>query len=95
LRGSRRTRFFDAASSALQLAESEWPKIIRKPRLRTTQDQEVRFRELRKIRDSVAAELQLDATLIAPKATLEQLSRNETEALEALLPWQRECLKIS
>ncbi len=95
LRGSRRTRFFDAASSALQLAESEWPKIIRKPRLRTTQEQEAKFRELRKIRDSVAAELQLDATLIAPKATLEQLSRNETEALEALLPWQRECLKIS
>lgn len=95
LRGSRRTRFFDAASSALQLAETEWPKIIRKPRLRTTQEQETRFRELRKIRDSVAAELQLDATLIAPKATLEQLSRNETEALETLLPWQRECLKLT
>jgi ribonuclease D len=77
------------------LAESEWPKIIRKPRLRTTQEQENRFRELRKIRDSVASDLQLDATLIAPKATLEQLSRNETEALETLLPWQRECLKLT
>jgi ribonuclease D len=95
LRGSRRARFFDAASAALQLAESEWPKIIRKPRLRTTQEQENRFRELRKIRDSVASDLQLDATLIAPKATLEQLSRNETEALETLLPWQRECLKLT
>jgi len=95
LRGSRRARFFDAASAALQLAESEWPKIIRKPRLRTTQEQENRFRELRKVRDSVASDLQLDATLIAPKATLEQLSRNETEALETLLPWQRECLKLT
>ncbi len=95
LRGSRRVRFFDAASSALQLAESEWPKIIRKPRLRTTQEQETRFRELKKIRDSVAADLQLDATLIAPKATLEQLSRNEPEAFETLLPWQRECLKLT
>ena len=94
LRGERRTRFFSAAEAALRLPESEWPKIIRKPRLRTTQEQETRFRALKKIRDSVAAELQLDATLIAPKATLEQLSRNETEALEGLLPWQRNCLNL-
>jgi hypothetical protein len=42
----------------------------------------------------VATDLQLDPTLIAPKATLEQLSRNETEALESLMPWQRTCLNL-
>jgi ribonuclease D len=68
--------------------------MIRKPRLRTTQEQEMRFRALKKIRDSVATDLQLDPTLIAPKATLEQLSRNETEALESLMPWQRTCLNL-
>jgi ribonuclease D len=94
LRGERRARFFRAANTALQLPETEWPKTIRKPRLRTTQDQEMRFRALKKIRDSVAIDLQLDPTLIAPKATLEQLSRNETEALEGLMPWQRTCLNL-
>ena len=94
LRGERRTRFFGAANTALQLPETEWPKMIRKPRLRTTQEQEMRFRALKKIRDSVATDLQLDPTLIAPKATLEQLSRNEAEALEDLMPWQRTCLNL-
>ena len=94
LRGDRRSRFFSAAAAALQLPETEWPKMIRKPRLRTTQEQELRFRVLKKTRDSVAADLQLDPTLIAPKATLEQLSRNEPEAIEGLMPWQRTCLNL-
>ncbi len=92
LRGNRKTRFFEAADQALRLPESEWPQTIRKPRLRTTPEQETRFRELRKHRDAVAAKLQLDPTLIAPKGILEQLSRNELHAIESLLPWQRECL---
>lgn len=92
LRNSRRARFFEAAESAIRLPEADWPKIIRKPRLRTTQEQENRFRELRKHRDKVAERLQIDPTLIAPKALLEQLSRNEEGAWESLLPWQRECL---
>ena len=92
LRGNRKTRFFEAAEQALALAESEWPQAIRKPRLRTTPEHEARFRELRKHRDTVATSLQLDPTLIAPKHILEQLSRNEPQAIEALLPWQRECL---
>ena len=94
LRGSRLTRMREAVNVAIQLSEEEYPKAIRKPRLRTTQDQEARFRELRKTRDAVAQDLSLDPTLIAPKATLEQLSRNEEQAFESLMPWQRECLGI-
>lgn len=94
IKGSRKTRFLEAAEAALQLPESDWPKMIRKPRLRTTPEQENRFRELKKHRDTVAENLHLDPTLIAAKATLEQLSRNETAALESLLPWQRECLPL-
>ncbi|RFC44592.1 MAG: ribonuclease D [Verrucomicrobia bacterium] len=94
LRGSRLVRMHEAVASALSLSEEEYPKAIRKPRLRTTQEQETRFRELRKTRDSIAQELSLDPTLIAPKATLEQLSRNEEQAFESLLPWQRECLGL-
>jgi ribonuclease D len=94
LRGSRLSRFMEAGQKALALDPSEWPKTIRKPRFRTTQEQESRFKELRKRRDEVAAKLSLDPTLIAPKATLEQLSREEPQAFEALLPWQTECLQL-
>jgi ribonuclease D len=94
LRGPRRERFFAAAQTARGLEESEWPKIIRKPRLRTTPQQDALFKELKKIRDEAAQKLQLDPTLIAPKATLEQLSRKESAAYENLLPWQSELLKL-
>jgi len=94
LRGSRLSRFMEAGQKALALDPSDWPKTIRKPRLRTTQEQEARFKELRKRRDEIASKLSLDPTLIAPKATLEQLSRGESQAVESLLPWQTECLGL-
>lgn len=94
LRGSRRTRLLQTAEEALLLPEDAWPKAIRKPRLRTTQEQEDRFKQLRKTRDSVGADLNLDPTIIASKATLEQLSRNEAPAFEALMPWQRQLLGL-
>ena len=92
LRGNRRTRFFEAADQALALSEEFWPQIVRKPRLRSKPEHERRFRELKKHRDEVAEHLGIDPTLIAPKATLEQLARQEIQAMESLLPWQRDCL---
>lgn len=94
LRGARLARMREAVEGAMALSEDQYPKAIRKPRLRTTQDQESKFKELRKTRDKIAEELSLDPTLIAPKATLEQLSRNEEQAFESLMPWQRECLGL-
>jgi ribonuclease D len=94
LRGARKDRFYAAVEEARQLPESEWPAIIRKPRFRTTTQQESLFRELKKIRDTAAEQLQLDPTLIAPKATLEQLSRQDSLALESLMPWQKSLLKV-
>jgi ribonuclease D len=94
VRGPRLTRMREAVESALALSEEDYPKAIRKPRLRTTQEQEAKFKELRTTRDKVAEKLALDPTLIAPKATLEQLSRNEEQAYEGLMPWQRECLGL-
>lgn len=94
LRGTRWNRLRETAEAALQLPQEEWPTPIRKPRLRTTQEQESRFKQLRDKRDAAAELLELDPTLIAPKGTLEQLSRRETQAFEALLPWQRECLGL-
>jgi ribonuclease D len=94
LRGSRLARMRQSVETALELPEELWPKIIRKPRLKSTQEHEIRLKEIRKKRDAMAQKLSLDPTLIAPKALMEQLSRNEEQAFDSLLPWQRECLSL-
>ena len=94
LHGARRRRFFEAAEKAKALPESEWPKIIRKPRPRPTREEEVRFRALKTKRDTVATNLKLDPALIAPKSVLESLAANSEEAAARMLPWQRDTLGV-
>ena len=94
LQGSRRRRFFLAAETALALPESEWPQIIRKPRVRSSREDEARFHALKKKRDTVAAGLKLDPSLIAPKSVLENLANNFEETVAKMMPWQRESLGV-
>ena len=94
LHGSRRKRFFEAGAQALAAPEEEWPKLVRKPRPRFTPDWDVRFRAFKQKRDAVAAKLQLDPSLIAPKAVLEKLAAEPDETAAKLMPWQREALEL-
>jgi len=94
LRGSRAQKFFAAAERGRQMDESQWPKVIRTPRQRPSHAQFDRFLELKKHRDHVAEQMQLDPSLIAPKAILEGLAFRTEETLPKLLPWQRELLKL-
>ena len=94
LQSGRRRRFYLAAENALALPESEWPQIIRKPRVRSSRENEARFHALKKKRDSVAAELKLDPSLIAPKSMLENLANNFDETAAKMMPWQRERLGV-
>jgi ribonuclease D len=94
LRGSRLRRFEDAGVEALALPADQWPRLIRKSRPRPSPDQDARFRALREKRDKVAGNLQLDPSLIAPKATLERLAADGAEAAATLMPWQREALEL-
>jgi hypothetical protein len=48
---------------------------------------------LAKVRDLNARELSIDPTLIASKATLYALGRNDPDAWDALMPWQRDLLE--
>lgn len=93
LRGSRLRRFEEAGAQALQLPEAEWPKIVRKPRLRATAEQETRLRELRQKRDAAATAHQLDPSLLAPKATLERMVYTPSEP-HGLMPWQKELMGL-
>lgn len=92
LHGARRRRFYEAAEKAKALPESEWPKIVRKPRLRPSREEEIRFRDFKQKRDTAAAALQLDPSLIAPKSMLESLAANPSETAARMMPWQRAML---
>ena len=94
LRGTRAQKFYDAAKRGMQLDESQWPKVIRTPRQRPSQAQFARFLELKKHRDHIAEQVQLDPSLIAAKATLEGLAFRPEETLPKLLAWQRELLNV-
>jgi ribonuclease D len=94
LHGTRRRRFYEAAEKAKALPQNEWPQIIRKPRLRPSREEEIRFRDFKKKRDDAATALQLDPALIAPKSMLESLAANPTETAARMMPWQRATLGV-
>lgn len=85
---SRQRRFAAAVEVALTVPSEEWPRPIRKPRIRPTPEQERFFMKLKTRRDATAKDLQLDPALIAPKATLEQIAADPTTAAARLMPWQ-------
>ena len=95
LRGSRRTRFYEAADRAAALPESGWPVFVKRYQNRWTAEEEKRADALKKERDRVAAELDLESSIIAPRATLEAIAARPQAAAELLMPWQRELLGIS
>ena len=94
LRGSRRTRFYEAADRAAALPESEWPVLVKRFQNRWTAEEEKRADALKKERDRVAADLDLDPSIIAPRATLEAIAARPQAADELLMPWQRELLGL-
>jgi ribonuclease D len=95
LRGNRLERYRAAVRRAVQMPESDWPQIVRTVRSRPTRDEEERFRRLKEKRDAVAAELKLDPSLIAPKASLEALaSEVPSGAEERMMPWQLALLDL-
>ena len=54
-----------------------------------------RFTELQAVRDQAATALKLDPSLIAPKALLFSVARDDSApARAALMSWQRELLKL-
>ena len=93
LRGTRRERFSQAADEALALDREQWPqRPPARARPRLTKHQEKRFAALRQRRDEKAAELAIDAELIAPRAALERIAGDGGDAPDGLLPWQRALL---
>ena len=90
----RRQAFCEAAQTALQLPESEWPVSLRRFGTRPTSETVRRTEELRRRRDKSAQELGLEPSFIAPRSTLEAIAAERARAAALLVPWQRELLGI-
>ncbi len=88
----RMTRLEEALEKALALPEEEWPKMIRGIRTRATKEQIDRFNKLRDFRDKIAREIDLDPSIVAPKAALEAVAADPSAGV--LLPWQRDLLRL-
>ena len=90
----RRQAFREAARSALQAPESEWPVLRRRSGTRPTAETVRRTEELRRRRDRSAEELGLEPSFIAPRGTLEAIAADGVRAGSLLAPWQRQLLGV-
>ena len=91
-RPERVKRFRAALAAAQELPESEWPERPCGKRRKRDRDFEQRVDVLLKAREEAAAKLDIEGSLIAPRAVLESLAAGDARPAEVLLKWQRECL---
>jgi ribonuclease D len=90
----RRQGVMDAVKRGLHVPPDARPRHERIRLKRMTRAELDLTGQLRDRRDKKAKELGLDPTLIASKATLYALARQDAVVRNELLPWQRELLGI-
>ena len=81
-----------ALHRGLHLPKSEYPVIPRKVVPRLTVGQKNRYETLKLQRDRIALDLKIDPAIIASRATLISLIKNEETKNSILMRWQRELL---
>ena len=89
----RRETLHAAIRAARAVPPEQFPGIIHHRSQRPTEAEFRRFRELERIRDGHARELQIDPTLIAPKSVLGNLARDWEKHAPELMRWQRDLLQ--
>lgn len=88
----RRAGLGKAINRGLGVTPDQHPKILRSTGRRPSDVERRRFMELQKLRDRRAAELELDPTLIASRATLSDLAHEWDQHAPSLMEWQKELL---
>jgi ribonuclease D len=94
-RPDRVKRFRAAVASIEAVPESDWPERIVAKRRKRSREFERRLEALLKDRDRAAAKLDIDGSLIAPRAALETIAAEEAAPEDLLLRWQLERLGIA
>jgi ribonuclease D len=91
----RRARDFQATlEEALALKEEQWPETRRRRGERPTREMERAAEAMRKRRDQAAHELKIEASFIAPRATIDAIAADSECAERLLVPWQRQLLGL-
>jgi hypothetical protein len=93
-RPDRVKRFKATADAAGALPEVDWPERPSGKRRKRDRDFERRVESMIKTREQVAAKLDIEGSLIAPRAVLEALAAGEADPADVLLKWQRSCLNL-
>lgn len=88
----RRGALAKAVARGLGLIPEQHPQILRVSGRRPNEAKRRRFLELQKRRDTRAAQLEIDPTLIASRATLSDLAHDWDQHSPQLMNWQREIL---
>ncbi len=89
LRGGASETFYRVAKEALASPDSSWP--LPPPRgkgRRVTPEEESAIARLKGCRDKIAAELDLDPSVIAPRVVIEGLILNRAETQSSMMKWQ-------
>lgn len=94
-RPERRKRLTDMLDLARARSGDEWPEKPRGLRRRRDSDFDARVTRLISARDSKAAELDIDSSLIAPRSIIESIADGESDPHEVLLKWQLSCLSLA
>lgn len=93
-RPGREKRFYAAVDATRALSENEWPKRPKKKRSTRDPDFDQKVDALMATRNEVAEKLDIDSSLIAPRAIIEAIAGGDETPESALMKWQRECLNL-
>jgi ribonuclease D len=89
----RRGTLLRAVARGLEALPENHPKFLRSKSRRPADGEKRRFTELQKRRDTLAAELGIDPTVIASRGTLSDLAHDWPKYSEELMSWQRRLLE--
>ncbi|MCU0749291.1 MAG: hypothetical protein MUF13_07070 [Akkermansiaceae bacterium] len=91
-----RIKRYRATIAAIEaMPQSEWPERPSGKRRKRDRDFERKVDALIKSREDAAAKLDIEGSLIAPRAILESLAAGDAKPSDVLLNWQRACLGLS
>ncbi len=94
-RPDRLKRFRSSVAAVEALTEAGWPERAAGKRRKRDRDFDRRVDALIHDREQAAAKLDIESSLIAPRAVLESIAADDAKPSDLLLKWQLECLGLS